>query len=199
MTGRGNLCEHGRAERSHKTGHCLICQRENNRKYVKNNKEKVLEGKKRYRDTHSSPPRTEYMREWRLKNSEHINEYRRNYKGVRLDRTEYMREWRINNKEKLRVYFAEYRKSNVGKCNAWSKQKKLRKSQRCPAWADMQVIRDIYVKCAKIQEETGIPHHVDHVIPLSGKYISGLHVPENLQILTASENCSKSNKWPGDK
>lgn len=43
--------------------------------------------------------------------------------------------------------------------------------------------------------ETGIPHHVDHIIPLQGENICGLHIPENLQILKATDNRKKGNKF----
>jgi len=63
-----------------------------------------------------------------------------------------------------------------------------------PLWADRAAIRDIYQECRAKSRETGIPHHVDHIIPIQGRIVCGLHVHWNLQILTASENCSKSNR-----
>ena len=53
-----------------------------------------------------------------------------------------------------------------------------------------QRITEIYKECRRISEETGIPHHVDHIIPISK---GGKHHPDNLQILTAEENIRKSN------
>ena len=67
--------------------------------------------------------------------------------------------------------------------------------ERTPVWANFDVIDALYAESRKISRETGIPHHVDHVIPLRGKLVSGLHVEGNLQIITASENCSKHNRF----
>ena len=52
-------------------------------------------------------------------------------------------------------------------------------------------ILTIYRECVKLTEETGVPHHVDHIHPISK---GGKHHPDNLQILTATENIRKSNK-----
>lgn len=70
--------------------------------------------------------------------------------------------------------------------------KKLKKLQRTPSWANKEKITKFYIKCPK-------DHHVDHIIPLQGEKVSGLHVVENLQYLTASENLSKSNKFDVEK
>ena len=62
------------------------------------------------------------------------------------------------------------------------------KLQRTPKWADLDKIKEVYLNCPKGLE-------VDHIIPLQGKEVSGLHVACNLQYLTRSENSSKSNKF----
>jgi hypothetical protein len=63
----------------------------------------------------------------------------------------------------------------------------LRKQQAMPAWADELAIQRFY-------EARPEGHHVDHIIPLRGKKVSGLHVLENLQYLPALENNKKSNQ-----
>ena len=66
------------------------------------------------------------------------------------------------------------------------------RKQRLPKWItaeDRQYMTDMY----KMARVLGL--HVDHIIPLQGKTVSGLHVPSNLQLLSASENCAKKNKY----
>lgn len=68
-------------------------------------------------------------------------------------------------------------------------------AQRTPRWADQDAIRAIYERASQLAAETGIPHHVDHVIPLQGKLVGGLHVHNNLQPLPARDNVLKSNRF----
>ncbi len=66
-----------------------------------------------------------------------------------------------------------------------------------PSWLtkfDHDYIKHIYVQDKELEKLDGTPRHVDHIIPLQGKTVCGLHVPWNLQILTAIENTSKGNR-----
>lgn len=79
---------------------------------------------------------------------------------------------------------------NKAKVNAVSMQRHAAKLQRIPHWADLSAIKQVYTEAAK----QGL--HVDHVYPLRGKLVSGLHVANNLQLLTQTENSKKGNKMP---
>ncbi len=76
---------------------------------------------------------------------------------------------------------------NKSKQNAKSNMEKAMRLQRIPPWADLEAIKEFY-----LNRPDG--YHVDHIVPLRGKEVSGLHVLENLQYLPAKENLSKGNK-----
>lgn len=72
------------------------------------------------------------------------------------------------------------------------------KRRQTPPWADMDAIAALYQIAAQMTERTGIQHHVDHVYPLRGVVVSGLHVHTNMRVVTASDNLKKRNLMPNE-
>jgi carboxypeptidase C (cathepsin A) len=69
------------------------------------------------------------------------------------------------------------------------------KEFQTPVWADMDAINTIYKQASRRSQIEGRLYHVDHIVPLNNPLVSGLHVQDNLQIILASENLSKSNQF----
>jgi len=60
---------------------------------------------------------------------------------------------------------------------------------------DADQLEAIYIEAWRIEQLTGSPYHVDHIIPVTGETVCGLHVPWNLQIIPASKNLAKGNSF----
>lgn len=120
-------------------------------------------------------------KEWREANSERVKEY--------LDKNPEQR-------EKARIRAKEWQKKNRGRALANSNLRKKRVRQAMPPWADRRKISDIYEKSVQMEKQTGVKHHVDHIIQLVNDKICGLHIPINLQVIPASDNLRKGNSLP---
>lgn len=90
---------------------------------------------------------------------------------------------------------ARFWEANPGKRRAKVARHRATRLQRTPAWADLKKIEKVYEEARVMALMMDEPWHVDHVIPLRGKLVSGLHVHNNLQILPGIENAKKSNRF----
>ena len=99
------------------------------------------------------------------------------------------------NTKKLKL---EYKKQNIDKANANTAKRRAAKINRTPSWLssdDLWLINEAYSLAALRTKMFGFSWHVDHVMPLQGRTVSGLHVPSNLQVIPWNENVSKANKF----
>ena len=120
------------------------------------------------------------------------------WKEANLERyKEIGREYYRKNKEEHNAFMQRHYYENKGIYRAKDAKYRASKLQATPSWLTDKQLDDItmiYKACAKITERTSKTHHVDHIIPLQGDNVCGLHVPWNLAILPASMNLAKHNK-----
>lgn len=100
----------------------------------------------------------------------------------------------VERREKFNQYLKQHYEANKSAYIARGGKRRAAKLRATVAWADIDAIKRIYLMAEKTSRETGIQHHVDHVIPLRGRNVSGLHVEYNLQIIPATQNRRKANR-----
>jgi hypothetical protein len=177
---------------------CPECQKESSHRWREENPERQRENSRRWREQNADRNR-ENMRRWREQNRERDREYNRRWYEENAERQrENSRRWYEKNRERDLENSRRWQKQNPDKARAKCMRRLARKKQATPPWADHDAINAIYAEAVRLEQETGIKHHVDHIYPLTSSYLCGLHVAENLQILTYAENISKGNRtWPG--
>ena len=162
--------------------------------YKEANKEKIKEQNKAYREANKEK-RKAYLKAWREANKEKIKAWR---EANKEKKNAYDKAYRQANKEKLKAYREVYNEANKDKVNASTAKRRSAKINRTPPWLteeDLAKIREFYKEAQIKTEETGEKWHVDHIIPLQGENVSGLHIPSNLQVVPARWNIAKGNRW----
>lgn len=170
----------------------------------------ALADRKRYANPDS--PRKTSHRAYKQKNADAIASYRKQYYEKNRDRW-LNREtgWRFSPRAK--AYDLEYRSNpeNIARKNAYDRQWRLDNRPRLllktlgrlekvrlatPSWVTREMLLPFYEASKRMQQLTGIVHHVDHYYPLVSDVVCGLHVPANLRVIPAIANLSKGTKIP---
>lgn len=147
-------------------------------KYYEENREELLEKSRKYK-LENRDRILARRRELYQKNKKHNVERVRTWRAANPDKKQTIEHGRINrakNKDKRRLHQANRRAAKLNATPSWLTEDHA------------EEIKDIYT------EASGFSLTVDHIIPLKGELVCGLHVPWNLQLLTRSENSAKGNR-----
>ena len=101
--------------------------------------------------------------------------------------------YRSLNPERTRSAVRKHYRANKSAYVAYCAQRKAARLLATPTWADTRLIAAIYAEAKRLSDETGVPHEVDHIIPLQSRYVCGLHIPCNLQVVPRDLNRRKGN------
>jgi hypothetical protein len=165
--------------RSGKHPWCRACVSEYDKAIYQRKRALILEQKAAYRAANKEK-RAVANRLWHERNPGYAKEYQRKY--------------RKQNKERIKAYL-----KSISHIVAYrSNLRRARLMQATPSWANLADIVGFYEKAKRLTSETGIPHEVDHIVPLANRIVCGLHVPANLRVITRHENATKKNKLIDD-
>jgi hypothetical protein len=105
------------------------------------------------------------------------------------------KKWREANQDLQKQLNREWSAKNKHIVQEAVRRRQACKLQRTPSWANREKMKAIYKEARRLTLETGIPHDVDHIVPLRGKMVSGLHCETNLQVLPRKQNRQKHNHF----
>jgi hypothetical protein len=141
---------------------------------------------------------TSYVRRYMERHPEKAKEVRVHAEAKRKA-SGYFERWYRENLETKRAKNRQWSKLNPAANAALRARGRAALQQRTVGWADYEAIRRVYAEARRLTEETGIRHEVDHIIPLRGKCVSGLHVHYNLRVIPMTDNRKKHAKFDAAK
>ncbi len=219
----GKACSKNHTEKRYVSTHqCFACVLEHKKKaqeagknklYYTSNKEKVLEASKKYR-SNNKVKISERKKKYAELNKEKIKEYKKQYHVLNREKIckkvkDYIEAnkeevksrakiYREKTKDKKAEYDKIFSKENKDYRNMLKAQNRAKRLKRIVEWDEELtefVSQEAFDLCHRREKVTGVKWHVDHIIPLCGKNVSGLHVWNNLAVIPAAQNLSKNNSY----
>ena len=149
----------------------------------------------------------EKTRVWKKRNPARVLASQRSRATINGEKNRAARKaWEERNPRAALESFKRYRERNRAKIRARLAVSKQGREKRRVLWANQDAILAIYLQAEIMTRTTGRLHVVDHIIPLQGRTVSGLHVETNLRVVEHHENARKHNAWespgwqrPGDE
>jgi hypothetical protein len=140
--------------------------------------------------------RAEYDRDRWIEQREYMEGKNKRYYEKNADKVnEQKRAYWAENRLKFKATARRWLEENRPRFYHLNRLRQKRIARATPGWADTEAIYLIYLEARRLSAETGIAHHVDHIIPLNGKLVCGLHVAGNLQPMIWLENLKKRNTF----
>lgn len=175
-----------------------IAQKESRRKWREANPEKMRAYRAKWAKANPTYE-AEKVRAWAAANPE---KRRASWQKANAEKaTEHaarQRKWRNANRALARASEKAFREANPAYYRARESERRVIKAAAKPAWSIDFFVREAYDLAARRTQSTGIEWHVDHVVPLRSKLVSGLHSHTNLEVIPAVANVAKGNRhWPG--
>lgn len=135
---------------------------------------------------------------WVAKNPERRKAIYTKYRTEKLDQARANEAaYRARNREACSARIRDWKARHPHKLTHYFYKRKAAELCAMPSWADLDAMQAVYAEAQRLQAETGVPYHVDHIVPLLSKFVCGLHCEANLRAIPASVNTSKSNRhWP---
>ena len=182
-------CRNGHHSERNKRGQCRECLREAMRRWRGRNPSTETDREKRREYVALNRARIrETQRAHRKKNQDRINARQRAWFAKNPGKAaSYSKAWYEQNKERWVEPRKKWAKNNPDYLRRRGRAEQAKRRAAMPKWADRQAIQAIYDNCPPGYE-------VDHIIPINGRNVCGLHVPWNLQYLTPTENKAKGNR-----
>lgn len=167
--------------------------------YREANKERIAAQKKAWYDAHKEYC-NQRSRENYAANKDRYDALNRQWvKNNPGKAAEYAKRFKERYPDKVAAERREYKQAKKGLVNANTRRRQAAQLRRTPAWLtddDLWLMQQAYELARLRTIMFGFAWHVDHIYPLQGKRVSGLHVPGNLQVIPGAENCRKNNKYP---